>query len=141
MGPEWIQEKEKLLAEIFKSIERNPNFMRGFYVMRMKKDQRTGHYVGVATWIPRDNALAGRLATKPANNGNGHSETIIPTQTRKGLEEHPSQQTKEIEQDAERPYQAPEMHDERSEIPRMKGNETSERKINRSWYSDDAYEL
>jgi hypothetical protein len=31
--------------------------MRGFYVTRIKKDQRTGHYVGVATWFPRDQPL------------------------------------------------------------------------------------
>jgi hypothetical protein len=49
------------LSEIFKSIERNSSAgaVRGFYVMGMKKDPRTGHYVGVATWVSRDQPLPG----------------------------------------------------------------------------------
>jgi len=132
------------LAEIFKNIDRNPSLMRGFYVMGVKKDQRTGHYFGVATWISRDDPLPGRRAVpnKSPNNGNGHAEPVPPNLN--GLEEHPSHQInegREIEQSTERPHQAAELQDSRSEIPQTRGNETSERKISRHWYSDDAYEL
>lgn len=49
------------MAEILKSdVERSPRVpLPGFYVMRMKKDPNTGHLVGVATWIPRDQPLPG----------------------------------------------------------------------------------
>jgi hypothetical protein len=115
--------------------------MRGFYVMRMKKDQRTGHYVGVATWISRNDPLPGNRTFRSPNNGNGHAEPVPQNQIR--LEEHPSHidLEREIEQSTERPYQAPEVQEMRSEIPQPRGNENSDRKVNHSWYSDDAYEL
>jgi len=57
------QEINFQLAEIFKSgVERSVRQpLPGFYVMKVKKDPRTGHFVGVATWIPRDQPLPGNL--------------------------------------------------------------------------------
>lgn len=50
------------MDELFRSLERRASIpMPGFYVTRMKKDPRTGNYVGVATWVPRDQPLPGNL--------------------------------------------------------------------------------
>ncbi len=60
------EQRNKSLADIFKSVDRNASIpaMRGFYVMRMKKDERTGHYFGVATWISKNQPLPGRGVAK-----------------------------------------------------------------------------
>jgi hypothetical protein len=49
------------LAEILKDIiERSTRMpLGGFYVTKMKRDPMTGHYVGVATWIPKNQPLPG----------------------------------------------------------------------------------
>lgn len=47
------------MAEVFKNIEGNPKVQRGFYVVKMKRDLQTGHYMGVATWLARDIPLGG----------------------------------------------------------------------------------
>ena len=47
------------MSEKLRNFETNLKEMRGFYVTRMKKDQATGHYIGIATWIPRNAPLPG----------------------------------------------------------------------------------
>jgi hypothetical protein len=54
------------LAEIFRNLEKGPKVPRGFYVIGMKKDQRTGAYVGVATWMTKDVPLGG-VRIKPSS--------------------------------------------------------------------------
>jgi len=114
--------------------------MRGFYVMKMKKDQRTGHYVGVATWISRNDPLPGSRVTSSNPSNIGRAEQVS---SRDGLEEHASPQisdARENEQRGER-YQIELTKDIRIEIPEPKANDPSGRKTGRSWYSDDSYEL
>ncbi len=82
-GPLSTGEEKNSLAEIFKSIERNVSpAMRGFYVMRVKKDPLTGHYIGVAAWVNRDQPLPGNRVTKPS--------APEPVQKINDLPEHPS---------------------------------------------------
>ena len=47
------------MSEKIRNFENNSKDMRGFYVTKMKKDQATGHYFRVATWIPRNVPLPG----------------------------------------------------------------------------------
>ena len=54
-----ISGKAKGLSEKFAKFENNVKELRGFYVTKMKKDQVTGHYFGVATWISRNTPLPG----------------------------------------------------------------------------------
>jgi hypothetical protein len=131
-------EEIESLAEIFKSVDRNPSVspMRGFYVMRMKKDQRTGHYVGVATWIPRDQPLPGNRIVPPAPEA--------PQKNNNPIEEHPvppSTPFKE-QQDSERQGQA-QVEDSRSEFNQTVEKFAIQRKPARNSMYDpyDSYEL
>lgn len=49
------------MAELLKNIIENSVRIPtgGFYVTRMKRDPATGHYIGVATWIPKNQPLPG----------------------------------------------------------------------------------
>lgn len=47
------------MPEELRNFETNLKEMRGFYVTKMKKDQATGNYFGVATWIPRNAPMPG----------------------------------------------------------------------------------
>ncbi len=49
----------KGLSEKFGKFENAAKELKGFYVTKMKKDQVTGHYFGVATWIPSNTPLPG----------------------------------------------------------------------------------
>ncbi|MDA4111414.1 MAG: hypothetical protein OK439_02665 [Thaumarchaeota archaeon] len=60
------------MGGIFRGFENNLRVMGGFYVVKMKKDPKTGQYVGVAQWVRRDEPLAGSRVTAeskwPQNN-------------------------------------------------------------------------
>jgi hypothetical protein len=47
------------MSEKIRNFENNLKEMRGFYVTKMKRDQATGHYIGVATWMPKNAPLPG----------------------------------------------------------------------------------
>lgn len=109
--------------------------MRGFYVMRMKKDPRTGHYFGVATWIARDQPLPGsRVVPNPPE----------PLPRKVEFEEHPSLPPSSPfgEQNSERMSQA-QVEDSRSEFNQTVERLTVERKPIRNSLFDpyDPYEL
>jgi len=104
--------------------------MRGFYVTRMKKDERTGHYFGVATWISKDQPLPGSRIVKPAE----------PVQKPVELPEHSKS---EYSPAGREPDKAAQVEDSRSEFNRTVEKFSVERKPNRSSFFDpyEPYEL
>ena len=110
------------MAEIFKGFENNLRIMRGFYVTKMKKDPRTGQYIGVATWIPRDETLPGtRTKSESDWSSKGQSPKLNvrsdspsakirePTETASVSQPQPSGDSTTIAHDreqSEREYQA-----------------------------------
>ena len=130
-------EEKNPLAEIFKSMERNvTTSMRGFYVMRVKKDPLTGHYIGVAAWVNRDQPLPGNRVIKPS--------APEPVQKINDLPEQPSapQMNTPFEQSSERAAQ-PQVEDSRSEFNQHVEKFNVERKPARNSVFDpyDSYEL
>ncbi len=107
--------------------------MRGFYVMRMKKDERTGHYFGVATWISKDQPLPGNRIVKAPDAVPKVSE--LPEHSKS---EYSSANT--ISHDSEK---AAQVEDSRSEFNRTVEKFSVERKPNRSSFFDpyEPYEL
>ena len=102
--------------------------MRGFYVMRMKKDERTGHYFGVATWISKDQPLPGNRIVKPAE----------PKPV--GLPEHSKSEYSPAGRESDKSTQ---IEDSRSEFNRTVEKFSVERKPNKSSFFDpyEPYEL
>ena len=130
-------EETESLDEIFKSVDRTPSVspMRGFYVMRMKKDQRTGHYVGVATWISRDQPLPGNRIVPAAPEAPQEKDLI---------QEHPVPPNTPFDEqrDSERSGQA-QVEDSRSEFNQTVEKFSVQRKPARNTLYDpyDSYEL
>jgi hypothetical protein len=110
--------------------------MRGFYVMRMKKDQRTGHYVGVATWIPRNQPIPGGIGVPHAPEP--------PQQKSEAIQDHPvPASTPFSQQETERLAQPTQVEDSRSEFNQIVEKFNVQRKPSRTSVYDpyDSYEL
>jgi hypothetical protein len=122
------------LAEIFKSMDRNASMsaMRGFYVTRMKKDERTGHYFGVATWISKDHPLPGSRVVK----------TPEPVQT-VDLEDHSKSEHFPVKLEEHVSEKAAQIEDSRSEFNQTVERLRVERRPSKSTFFDpyDPYEL
>jgi len=111
--------------------------MRGFYVMSVKKDPRTGHYVGVAAWVNRNQPLPGNRVTKPT--------APEPAQKINDLPEHPNAPQMDSpfnDQPSER-TSPPQVEDSRSEFNQHVEKFIVERKPSRNSVFDpyDSYEL
>jgi hypothetical protein len=119
------------LVEIFKSMDRNSSIpaMRGFYVMRMKKDERTGHYFGVATWISKDQPLHGSRILKSV-------EPVKPVDL-------PEPSKSEYSAVGHQSDKSTQIEDSRSEFNRTVEKFSVERKPNKSTFFDpyEPYEL
>ena len=70
------------MSERFAKFENNVKELKGFYVTKMKKDQVTGHYFGVATWIPKNTPLPdSRTSYESRWSSNEESSSVIPRTT------------------------------------------------------------
>jgi len=116
-------------------MNRNANIpaMRGFYVMRMKKDERTGHYFGVATWISRNQPLPGSRVAK----------TTEPVQKLGGPKEPSKSEHFPAKLEEQVPERAAQIEDSRSEFNQTVERLRVERRPSKSSFFDpyDPYEL
>ena len=115
-------------------MERNSSVpaMRGFYVMRMKKDERTGHYFGVATWIARDQPIPGNRGIK----------TQDPIPKSAGLVEHSNSEHLGSQLEGHGTEKIAQVEDSRSEFNQIVEKFSVERKPPRSLFDPyDPYEL
>jgi len=105
---------------------------RGFYVTRMKKDPRTGNFVGVATWIPRDQPLPGNLIVPRS------PEVRTPT-----IEETGSETAESVLPEVSESTETPAERESQAETSQLSQKFIVERRPVRSTIFDpyDAYEL
>jgi hypothetical protein len=130
------------LSEKLRNFENNLKEMRGFYVTKMKKDKATGHYFGVATWIPRNAPLPG-ARTSHNNRWSVTRETSTPATSVSAIPETFGSRSRGEDQQSERQYRGA-TSDDFSRLATQEKKQTTDtvqRKSSSFYDPYDSYEL